>query len=303
VDLEDAAAESLANVKALGEHVEHAQQRLATVAEQVSAAAAAVEADWAALAERASAVQDALAQARAQAAGASQQAGQALRATDAAAGSAQSGGRAALREANEAVAALTTEVQGTEPLVAAMVHGFEAAGQALATEAAQVAEQVEHAVAAARQFLHDQVVPDLRDLQQQVHERAEALERELADFAEDLEHAYEHWAQGLSEVEHTVAEAFQRAGDHLHEMVGVALDTCAAAHQAELDGVAQEVVQAEAALHQVEAVVAHCHEQAAAAVSEAAGAMEGTHQGVLVVHAAVEQAKATLDHFTGQLRS
>jgi chromosome segregation ATPase len=290
-DLETAADAALAKVKQLEEQADRTEEALTKLEGGISAATTALEADWTAVSGDLSSVLQQVQEQRDQLADRADQAAGEVEAAAAALAAAPPEADEALRGAWEDVKALAEEADAARPRLQQSAAEIEAAAARLREAAQGVQSQLETALDEAGELLGTEMVAGFKELQAQVRARATDLARALAEECQAaLREKYDNWLVTLNDVEELVADAFQRAHEHVGQVVEYSLQECAARHQAAvaeladlvgtLEGAAQEL---QAAVAQQEAEVGQARGSVAQGAGEAEAGLEAMTEALLGV--------------------
>jgi hypothetical protein len=246
-DLEAAATEALASVRALEDKVNHAIDHLKDLRGSVEAIDAQCDGTWKRFEGMIDALQVSL---REQASLLETHGHEARQAVDQA--RAQVEGHAplveqALEVARQGTQTLREHVQQAETEVMPLVDELETTARAVVAAATQARTELDAAVAEARQFMEEEAVDALRQLQEAVRQRTAEWRSTLQqEHRGPAEADTADWSTRLTEVEGTVETAFAGAVQHADEVARFALDklktACDDALQ-ELDRLSDPVVQ------------------------------------------------------------
>ena len=244
--LETAADELVRKLRSVDGEVETAHDRLADLKQQASALGGQIDDAWTELARQVGELVDKAEEERAAIQRECQEAEQAVGQLE---GGAKSTRESAVSALEQVQSSTTTEFadavrEKQEPLDQLVTQAAEDTFESLGERAGEVASELEQVLGEARDFLADEVVSSLEDMQGQIEERLSALRETLVDeCGSAVQAAYDDWSAKLDEVVDKVeAEGFDAAGDHAKEVVEYALDKCAEAHEKELERL-MEVVQ------------------------------------------------------------
>jgi hypothetical protein len=230
-DLETAADVALVKTKELSAHIDKAEAAFAELEDKLEDAKAQFDTDWTALEEKARVLLDL---ARAQATGIAEEgeeARQALTQLDESLAHAASDWDGAVEGGIAETAALGAHVAEQQPLVAAAGAEAAAATSALAERADAIEAQLQQALADVRTLLETDVANELREMQESVRERAEALRVSFAEQSDTvLAEALAGWEQQLAQVEEVIDEEFARARQHAADVVEFSLQECQRGH-------------------------------------------------------------------------
>jgi hypothetical protein len=227
--LDDAAEALVIKLRGLDSEIEESEHRLGDFRAQIEGASHDVDQEWAALTD---AVSSFLAKVHEEQQRLDQETQQALQAAaDAQHAVATDGG-----EAHSAIA------EGRAHLDALAQHGTELhrsvetltteAGEApahnLAQHAAQVEQELTHALEEARDFVRNEVVHGIEEVAHDIRDRCQALHNTLAEeHTHALQAAFDEWESKIEELEEYVAtRAFQASHQHAHDVVDYAFREC-----------------------------------------------------------------------------
>jgi uncharacterized phage infection (PIP) family protein YhgE len=253
--LETAADELVRKIRSVEGEVETAHDRLADLKQQASTLGDQIDAAWTELARQVAELAD---KAEEERAAIQRECEEAMRAVAQLEGGARGARESAVPALEQVQVSTTTEFadairQKEEPLDQLVAQGAEDTFESLGERAGEVATDLEQALGEARDFLADEVVSSLEEMQGQIEERLSTLRETLVDeCGSAVQAAYDDWSAKLDEVVDKVEEeGFEAAKDHAKEVVEYALDQCAQAHEKELERLMQLVQLVEEALDTV----------------------------------------------------
>jgi ABC-type transporter Mla subunit MlaD len=230
-DLESAADVALVKTKELSGRIDKAEAAFTELEDALEDAQAQFDADWSGLEEKARILLDL---ARAQAAGIGEEgeeAREALTQLDESLAHAASDWDGAVEGGVAETAALGAHVAEQQPLVASAGAAAAAAASTLAEHADPIEAQLQQALAEVRSLLETGVASELRELQESVRERAEALRVRFAEQCDTvLAEALAGWERQLAQVEDVIDEEFARARQHAADVVEFSLLACQRGH-------------------------------------------------------------------------
>jgi hypothetical protein len=230
-DLETTADLALVKARELSAHIDKAEAAFAELEDKLEDAKAQFDTDWTALEEKARVL---LELTRAQETGIAEEgeeARQALTQLDESLAQAASDWDGAVEGGIAETAALGAHVAEQQPVVAAAGAEAAAATSALAERADAIEAQLQQALADLRSLLETDVANELREMQESVRERAEALRVSFAEQCDTvLAEALAGWEQQLAQVEEVIDEEFARARQHAADVVEFSLQECQRGH-------------------------------------------------------------------------
>jgi DNA anti-recombination protein RmuC len=253
--LETAADELVRKIRSVEGEVETATERLDDLKKQASALGGQIDDAWTELARQVGELMDKAEEERVAIQRNCEEAAQAVAQLEGGARGTRESAASALEQVQ---ASTNTEFADAirlkqEPLDQLVTQAAEDTFESLGERAGEVASELEQALGEARDFLADEVVASLEEMQGQIEERLSAMRETLVeDCGSAIQEAYDDWSAKLDEVVGTVEEkGFDAAQDHAKEVVDYALEQCAQAHEAELERLMQVVQLVEEALDTV----------------------------------------------------
>lgn len=226
---EDAAEELVAKLRGLDSEIEESERRLEELRGRMEGVDHEVDEGWTALAAAATSFlealhdeQDAL----------DTQARETLEGVGAAQQAVSDEGAAACSEIDRGTAQLEGVAQHATGLTPAVESLADQAGAAparsLAERAHALQQELERAVAEARDFLQDELVPAVEQVATDVRQRSEEVHTALAqEMTAALQQAFEEWEPKVEELEAYVAgRGFETSQQHAHDVVEYALGEC-----------------------------------------------------------------------------
>jgi hypothetical protein len=127
--------------------------------------------------------------------------------------------------AKSEVEALGQDAAARKAQAAELLEGVRTALTSLSEKAGAVEEGLGQRIEEARDLMQDEIVTDLRDLQQAVQQSAQTLQAEMEDMVQEVEEDFGVWSEHLDEVREAVVKSFEQAGPYLAEAVSEAVDT------------------------------------------------------------------------------
>lgn len=253
--LETAADELVRKIRSVEGEVETATERLDDLKKQASALGGQIDDAWTELARQVGELMDKAEEERVAIQRNCEEAAQAVAQLEGGARGTRESAASALEQVQ---ASTNTEFADAirlkqEPLDQLVTQAAEDTFESLGERAGEVASELEQALGEARDFLADEVVASLEEMQGQIEERLSAMRETLVeDCGSAIQEAYDDWSAKLDEVVGTVEEkGFDAAQDHAKEVVDYALEQCAQAHEGELERLMQVVQLVEEALDTV----------------------------------------------------
>jgi len=297
-DLEGAAGDTLDKLKELVAHIDRAHQKFGDLREKVDELASTVQRDWIGLQEQVGEFLQAVGEQQGRLSTEVQEAAQATAGLEQAAAQASGEAENRLDAGETQVDAFAEQVTATEPAIGSLAESVEASFKALTDQAASVREQMEKAFGDARDFLQDEVVEGLQELQEDLRERGDAMEEALGECADALRESYQDWNAGLTEVEATVEKAFADAAEHLDKNVDLAFDECLERHLKEVQEFKTEVDALEAAVQELAEAAEACGEVSEEAVGTHEQQMQSTEESLEAVQGKLAEIKTLLASYT-----
>jgi ABC-type transporter Mla subunit MlaD len=298
-DLESAAEAAVLKLKQLSELGDSVDEALEALEKRLSSVREQLEADTQALAEDAAAFERHLDAQNDRLGDGAAETKQTLVETQDTAARVQQDMQQELEEARTAVAALAEPVETAPGTVGDALAGWEAAAQALRSQALLIEQQLYQAFQAAQAFVGTDVVEDLRGMREAVEERARAVTDAIAETcATALQDKYDHWLSTLDEVETLVRGAFDRAREHVGQAVDYALEESPRRHGAALDELQPVVDALEDAAEALQGAVAAMDTPVQEAQQTVADEAAATGAGAEATTAILEELTALLARFT-----
>jgi len=227
--LDDAAEALVIKLRGLDSEIEESEHRLQELRGQIDGTVHDVDQEWAALTEAVSTFLtrihdegERLEQETRQALQAAAQAQQAL-------ASAGAAGRAEIAEGKGRLEGLAQHATALkQPLESLASQAGEAPAHSLAQRAAHIEEELQHAMAEARDFVRNDVVHSLEELAHDVRERGQAVRAVLAEECTSaLQGTFDEWTSKVDELEQYVkAQGFLASHEHARNYVDYALGEC-----------------------------------------------------------------------------
>jgi hypothetical protein len=237
--LDDAAEALVLKLRGLDSEIEDSEHRLGDFRARIEGASHEVDQEWTVLSEAVSSFlakvheeQDRLGQETQQALQATADAQQAVATGSAEVHSEIAEGRAHL----DALAQHGTGLQANVESLA--TEAGEAPAHNLAQRAAQVEQELVHALDEARDFVRNEVVHGIEDLAHDIRDRCQALRTVLAEEnTHAMQAAFDHWESKVDELEEYVSkQGFLASHDHARTYVDYALGECRTICEEQLDG-------------------------------------------------------------------
>ncbi len=298
-DLEAAAEAALVKVTQLAELGQEAEDALQSLEERLTTIREQVESDAQALAGDVSDFLERLEDEKKRLHDRGEEVAGALSETQASVATTNEDVQQGLQEARAEVAALAGPVQAAPGQIDEMVQELETAAQSFRDQAAAIEAQLEQAFAEAREFVGVDVVDDLRAMREAVEERAQAVQETIGrEYETALQAKYDHWLATLNEVEGLVHDAFERARDHVTQVVEYALEEAPRRHQVALDELPPLVATLEGAAEALQGAVAEIEAEVQQGHEATAEEVRDTGSAAQAMTTALEGLKALLARFT-----
>jgi uncharacterized phage infection (PIP) family protein YhgE len=297
-ELEQTAAEALEKVRSLAALTDKAHGRLQDLAAEIEAAAGQVESEWTRFVEKGQALLERAGEVNERVGAEAAEARGAVATLQAALTQADGDLHGALDSARDNTLGLGRMLDDAVPDVEAMAESVEKASQELARNAEQVESALQQALEAGRTFVEDTVAEGLRELQEQVRERAQQLTAVMEECGRELQTSFDNWEAGLTEVETEVAEAFEETETHMAGLVETAVRLSREAYLDPLGEVAREVQELEQLLGEVAGAAGESEETAVGSAQETSGAMDEDRAALEAVKAKLDEVKTLLASFS-----
>ncbi len=181
----------------------------------------------------------------------------------------------------DALAQHATDLHGSVETLT--TEGGEAPAHNLAQHAAQIEQELVHALEEARDFVRNEVVHGIEEVAHDIRDRCHALRSTLAEeHTNALQAAFDEWESKIEELEKYVStRAFQASQQHAHDVVEYAVAECLTAFAQQLEPLRQIV---EGVVGQVQELAAEAQRSEDAVVAtggtDLAGGLDGTRDAV-----------------------
>jgi hypothetical protein len=298
--LEDAAQELVDTLEALDAECQAAQKTFADHHQDLSELDGQIASDWNALNEEVTSFLEAVSEQAGLLAQDGQEAENELAALRGEAEAAQSGAEAEIVGSRDDLTALAEHLRALEPSIDAIVaSGAEAPFTALRELAEDVREQLERAVAEAREFL-EEVAREVEATAQAVEERSEELRAHVAEeCTATLQTAYDAWEGHVEELEELVKGKLEELPENAREVVEYAMTECVKGHEEEIEQVLALVPDVERAIGELKDTI---DETATDIGEEGFGALDrglgGLGESLTRTTEALDRVKALLASYT-----
>jgi len=229
-DIEKAAEAALAQAKGLEALMAKAKMALPAAEKVVGGLATALAADWSKLSERVRSVLEKAAAEKEALLADGEEASRALADVRGAIADARANGAGALEGARVEVSGLVARLTSAMDDVEDLVETAEDTARAAVGRVSALEGALRAAVEEAREFLEIEVAGDLEAMREEVEDETVALIRSLEALGEALDEVSADWADKLAEAMLLVEGAFGDARAHLESVVEYSLAECARMH-------------------------------------------------------------------------
>jgi chromosome segregation ATPase len=180
-----------------------------------------------------------------------------------------------LGEAASSIGSLRERIAGVEPEIATLLQGLESNAQELETELTRVETELEAAAEAARSFIGVEVPQALHRMQEELAQRAAAVQQAISQECQaPVEAAEIDWSTKLAEVMGTMEQTFTSAGEHAQKVAAYSIWKCEEAFKETLG----ELQQAAEALEKSLGAFREEAEMAKTESTEATNTLDGSVQ-------------------------
>jgi ABC-type transporter Mla subunit MlaD len=173
----------------------------------------------------------------------------------------------------------------------------ETPAQSLAQHAAQIEQELVHALEEARDFVRNEVVHGIEEVAHEIQDRCHAVHNTLAEeYSHALQAAFDEWESKVDELEDYVnKEGFLASHDHANACVDYSLDTCQAAYEEKLDGLRQVMDALGAGLQELGAEAQRSGDAAVAQTgADLTGRLSDTHEAAATALSALGSVRELL---------
>jgi polyhydroxyalkanoate synthesis regulator phasin len=196
------------------------------------------------------------------------------------------------------VTALSETLENAKTPVDEIKEGLEEAFESLSERAAAAEARLGELLDQARDFLLEEVVGDLKALQERLHEEADQVVAQFELGQAEVKENFEVWSANMDSIREKVGEAFENAGPYLQESVQETLDTLEGAQGKALEELSGDVQDLESALQALAQLVGECESTLASKLQGVDGAAEETADELAAARATLEKVTEVLASYT-----